>query len=79
MTSAVHTDQSGRVKETVTYPCSRPQPSPRSYRLMGKVMSLVPALRNMAQFHRYASCAGRNLYDAQRDPRGPSIHPSRRR
>jgi hypothetical protein len=46
---------------------------------MGKAMSLVPALRNMAQFHRYPFCAGRNLYDAQRDPRVPSIHPSRRR
>jgi hypothetical protein len=50
-----------------------------SYRLVGKVMSLVPALRDMAQFHRYAFCAGRNLYDAQRDPRVPSIHPRRRR
>ena len=46
---------------------------------MGKAMSLVPALRNMAQFHRYAFCAGGNLYDAQRDPRVPSIDPSRRR
>jgi hypothetical protein len=50
-----------------------------SYRLMGKVMSPVAALRDMAQFHRYASCAGRDLYDAHRDPRVPSIHPRRRR
>lgn len=27
---------------------------PRRYRVMARVMSLVPALKNMAQFHRYA-------------------------
>ncbi|HZU48858.1 MAG TPA: class I SAM-dependent methyltransferase [Mycobacterium sp.] len=27
---------------------------PRAYRVLGKVMSLVPAMANMAQYHRYA-------------------------
>jgi hypothetical protein len=54
-TDKVHVDLSGASQTMLaTLYAKALDADARAYRVMGKVMSLLPAMRNMAQCHRYA-------------------------